>query len=250
MKMQDVELEIFSRQLILNEFNEKSFLELQNKKVTIIGMGGVGCPLAQYLISSGVKNLNIFDNDIIKKSNLNRQTLFTLKDINKNKISIAKKKLLQINPYANIKAFKKKITKKNLSLLNNSSIIIDASDNWMTMRLVNEYSSTQNIPLLSSSVVGFDAQLILFLNIKNKHLCLECIFPNKEEPGLARCETVGILGSAAGLAGIYSAQKVINFLMNFNKNNEVFTLINCKNLSINHIKVKKDSNCRLYKIKK
>ena len=70
------ELEIFSRQLILKEFNEKSFNKLQNKKVSIIGMGGIGCPLAQYLISSGIKNLDFFDNDIIKKNNLNRQTLF------------------------------------------------------------------------------------------------------------------------------------------------------------------------------
>ena len=70
------------------------------------------------------------------------------------------------------------------------------------MKLVNEYALNNNIPLVSSSVVGFDIQLILFKNIKNKHLCLECIFPNKEEPILARCDTVGILGTTAGLAGI------------------------------------------------
>ena len=67
MKINEEELEIFSRQLILSEFNEKAFNFLQNKTVSIVGIGGIGCPLAQYLISCGIKNLNIFDNDIIKK---------------------------------------------------------------------------------------------------------------------------------------------------------------------------------------
>ena len=249
MMINNEELEIFSRQLILKEFNEKSFNKLQNKKVSIIGMGGIGCPLAQYLISSGIKNLDFFDNDVVKKNNLNRQTLFTVKDLNKKKTIVAKKKLLQTNPYANINSYNKKITKNNLELLKNSSIIIDASDNWITMKLVNEYASKNNIPLVSCSVVGFDIQLILFQNNKNKHLCLECIFPNKEEPNLARCDMVGILGTTAGLAGVLSAQKTINFLMSFPANNKLLTLIDCKTLSINHIKVKKKSNCRLQKIK-
>ena len=115
------------------------------------------------------------------------------------------------------------------------------------MRLINEYSSNNNIPLLSCSVVGFDIQIVLFTNNEEKHLCLECIFPNIKEPNLARCDTVGILGTAAGLAGVLSAQKTINFLMNFDNNNDLLTLMDCKNLSINHIKVEKNKKCRLVK---
>jgi len=243
------ELEIFSRQLILNEFNENSFDKLQKKKVSIVGMGGIGCPLAQYLISSGIKHLNLFDKDIVKKNNLNRQTLFNIKDLNKSKIIVAKKKLLNINPHAKINSYNQMITKSNIEMLNNSSIIIDASDNWITMKLVNEYASNNNIPLISCSVLGFNIQLILFQNIKKKHLCLECIFPNKEEPKLARCDTVGVLGTSVGIAGLLSAQKTINFLMKFGENKELLTLIDCKTLSINQIKVKKKNNCRLLKIK-
>ena len=247
MIINDEELEIFSRQLILKEFNEKLFNKLQNKKVSIIGIGGIGCPLAQYLISCGIKNLNFFDNDTVKKSNLNRQTLYSIDDLGKNKTKVAKKKLLRINPYANINSYNKKITNKNINLLNNSSIIIDASDNWTTMKLINEYAAKENIPLLSCSAVGFDIQIILFKNIKNKHLCLECIFPNKKEPNLARCDTVGILGTTAGLAGVLSAQKTINFLMNFPENTNDLTLIDSKSLTINHIKIKNKNNCRLQK---
>jgi len=249
MSITNNEFEIFSRQLILNEFGEKNFQKLQSKTISIIGIGGIGCPLAQYLVACGIKNLNLFDGDIIKKNNLNRQTLFSVKNIGKKKSTIAKYKLLETNPDAKINAYNENISLNNVKLLKNSSIIIDASDNWKTMRLTNKFAQKNNIPLLSASVIGFDIQLALFENIKNKHLCLECIYSNKKETDLARCETVGILGTAAGLAGILSAQKTINFLMKFNKNNNSFlTLIECKSLLINHIKIEKNTNCKLFKV--
>ena len=242
------EFEIFSRQLILKEFNENLFIKLQKKKVSIVGMGGIGCPIAQYLVSSGIKNINLFDDDIIKKNNLNRQNLYSIKEIGKKKTIIAKKKLLGINPNANISSYSEKITNANVNLLKNSSIIIDASDNWMTMKLTNNYAIKNNIPLLSASAVGFDIQIILFENNKNKHLCLECIFPNEKEPDLARCDTAGILGTVAGLAGLISAQKTINFFMKFNDNINLLTLIDCKELSVNNIKINKHTSCKLKNI--
>ena len=240
------ELEIFSRQLIMSEFNDKSFKLLQRKKVSIVGIGGIGCPLSQYLISCGIKKLSLFDNDIIKKNNLNRQNLFTINDLGKKKTVVAKKKLLQINPYAEITNYEKKIVKKNLNLLDNSSIIIDASDNWTTMKLINKYALDKNIPLMSASAINFDIQIVLFENKKNQHLCLECIFPNKKVADLPRCDTIGILGTVAGLAGILSAQKTINFLMKYKNNNKLLTLIDCKTLSFNNIIIKNNLNCKLY----
>ncbi len=250
MNINKEELEIFSRQLILDEFNFQDFKKLQNRNVSIIGIGGIGCPTAQYLISSGIKNLQIFDQDVIKKNNLNRQTLFSINDIGKKKSIIAKKKLKGINPLAKIKSYHKKISEDNLDLLKESSIVIDATDNWETMKLVNNYCQSNSIPLLSSSVVGFDIQIALFANNKKNHLCLECVFPNNNYMELARCETVGILGTAAGLAGLISAQKTINFLMQFNQNNNFLTLINCKSLSFNHIKIDKNPKCNLILSKK
>jgi sulfur carrier protein ThiS adenylyltransferase len=248
MSTTEEELEIFSRQLILKEFNENLFIKLQKKKISVVGMGGIGCPLTQYLISTGIKNINLFDDDIIKKDNLNRQNLYSIKEIGRKKTIVAKKKLLGINPNANINSYTEKITSSNVNLLKNSSIIIDTSDNWITMKLINDYAIKNNIPLLSASAVGFDIQIMLFENNKNKHLCLECIFPNEKEPDLARCDTIGILGTTAGLAGIISAQKTINFFMKFNDNNNLLTLIDSKELSINNIKINEHTNCKLKKI--
>ncbi len=241
------ELEIFSRQLIIKDFDEKSFKNLQKKTVSIIGLGGIGCPLAYYLVASGIKKLNLFDNDIIKKHNLNRQILYSIKEIGKKKSLIAKKKLKEVNPKVLIKSYNLKINSKNLDLLKDSSIIIDTSDNWKTMKLINKFSVKKNLPLLSASAINYDIQIILFENKKNTHLCLDCIFPNKNEPDLARCDTVGILGTAAGLAGIISAQKTINFLMKFKQKNNLLTLIDTKSISISHIKTQKNNKCKLFK---
>ena len=211
-------------------------------------MGGIGCPIAQYLVSSGIKDINLFDDDIIKKNNLNRQNLYSIEEVGKKKTIIAKKKLLGINPNAKINSCSEKITNSNVNLLKDSSIIIDASDNWITMKLTNNYAIKNNIPLLSASAVGFDIQIILFENNKNKHLCLECIFPNEKEPDLARCDTAGILGTVAGLAGLISAQKTINFFMDFNDNINLLTLVDCEELSVNNIKINEHTQCKLKNI--
>ena len=241
------ELEIFSRHLILKEFKEDSFKNLQKQNISIIGIGGIGCPAAQYLVSAGIKNLKLIDSDVVSLSNLNRQILFNTNDVGKYKSIVAKKKLLNINPNCKIKALKIKIKEKNIiEYLKNSSLIIDSTDNWETMILVNKFCVKNSIPLVSASVIGFDSQIALFLNNKKKHLCLQCIFPNKIEPDLARCDTVGVLGTAAGAAGLISAQKTINYFIT-KKNNEFMTMVDMKTLKINSFRLKKNRKCSILK---
>jgi len=244
MNISEQELQIFSRHLILKEFNEKSFNYLQKQKITIIGLGGIGCPTAQYLVSAGVKKLKLIDGDIIQKTNLNRQILYSIKDIGKSKVKIAKKKLNNINPECNIGAIFSLLESKNINkYLNNSSLIIDATDNWKSMILINKYCVNKSIPLVSSSVVGFDSQVTLFNNLPKEHLCLQCIFPNKKEPDLARCDSIGVLGTAAGITGLIAAQKTLNFFLE-KKLDNFMTLVDIKSLKIDNLKIKKNNNCQ------
>ena len=241
------EYEIFSRQFILKVFSEKNIEKLEKSKVSIIGIGGIGCPLATYLVSSGIKYIRLVDKDIIEKNNLNRQILFTSDDIGQKKVNIAKKKLLKINPNCQIKIIDENINKFNTNILSNSSIIIDTSDNWKTMKIVNEYCVKKSIPLVSASVVGFDLEVALFENKKKHHLCLNCLFPNKNDINLPRCDTVGISGIAAGMAGLLSAQKTINFLINLNQKNNILSLINVLREDSQNIKLKNNNKCYLNK---
>tara|TARA_B100001123_G_C14905707_1_gene865666 strand:+ start:35 stop:775 length:741 start_codon:yes stop_codon:yes gene_type:complete len=245
MKYSDKELKILSRQFILKIFSEDKINILNKVKISIIGLGGIGCPLATYLISSGVKNIKLIDGDSVELSNLNRQILFTNDDIGEKKVKIAKNRLLKINPYCNINTVDIKLTKINLNYLLNSNIVIDATDNWENMKIVNEFCVKNYIPLITSSVVGYDIEVALFENNKKNHLCLNCLFPNKKDVDLPRCDTVGIAGIAAGMAGLITAQKTINFLLKFKKESNMLLLLNALDGSSQNIALKKNYNCYL-----
>tara|TARA_B100000686_G_C16715549_1_gene931775 strand:+ start:476 stop:1222 length:747 start_codon:yes stop_codon:yes gene_type:complete len=245
MSYSDLEYELFSRQFILKEFSEEKISKLNDLYITVVGVGGIGCPLSQYLISSGIKNLTIVDGDIVEKNNLNRQILFSIDDLGKKKVNVAKDKLIKTNPKSNIKIIDNNINKKNIGLLNKPSIIIDTTDNWQISKILNEYCVKNSISFLFSSAVGFDIQIALFSNKKSKHSCLNCIFPNKEDVDLPRCETIGISGITAGMAGLITAQKILNYLLNLKIEKDTITLYNVKNEELHKIQVKNNNQCYL-----
>ncbi|MFL2543705.1 MAG: HesA/MoeB/ThiF family protein [Alphaproteobacteria bacterium] len=244
MNYSDLEYEIFSRQFILRNFNEENILKLNKAKIVIIGLGGIACPLVQYLVASGVKNLTFFDGDIIEKSNLGRQILYTLEDLGKYKTLVAKEKLLKTNPNCNITAYSQNLKKENLNLLLNKDIIIDATDDWHTSKLINKFCLQNSLKYIFSSAINYNIQICLFKNKKN-HVCLNCLFPNEEDADLPRCDTVGISSICAGIAGLVTAQKTINTLLNTKDENNILTLINTLDFTINNINIKNNVNCVL-----
>ena len=154
---------------------------------------------------------------------------------------------MKINPNCQIKIFDENLNKSNTINLSNSSIIIDTSDSWKTMKIVNEYCVKESISLVSSSVVGFDVEVALFENKKNHHLCLNCLFPNKKDIDLPRCDTVGVSGIAAGMAGLLAAQKTINFIINLNQESNILSLLNVLKQDLQNINLKNNSKCYLNK---
>ncbi len=245
----DAEYEIFSRLFILKDFTEDNIRVLSELKIGVVGIGGIGCPLSQYLISSGIKELTLIDGDIVEKSNLNRQILFNLNDIGEKKVKVAKDKLQNINNDCKINIIDTNLDLKNINVLSNCSVIVDATDNWNTSKLINEYCVKNSICFLYSSVIGHDLQIALFENKKgNDHICLSCLFPNKKDVDLPRCETVGISGISAGLAGLMTAQKLINYSLKIADETNKLTISDAKKLSIENIVVKSKHDCDLNKI--
>jgi len=244
MSYSELEYEIFSRQFILKNFNEENIQKLENAKITIVGLGGIGCPLTQYLVSSGIKNLTFFDGDLIEKSNLARQILYSLEDVGKFKTLIAKEKLLKTNPNCNITAYSQHLIKDNLNLLLESDLIIDTTDDWYTSKLINKFCLQNSLKYIFSSAINYNIQICIFSNKKN-HVCLNCLYPNKEDIDLPRCETVGISSVCAGMAGLITAQKTINTLLDTKNENHILTLIDVSDLSISNIKIKNNINCVL-----
>ena len=240
------EYEIFSRLFILNEFSEENLKILSKIKIGIVGIGGIGCPLSQYLVSSGVKELLLVDGDIIEKSNLNRQILFNLNDIGKKKVEVAKHKLKLISTECKIDIIDVNVSSSNLNSLNDCNIIVDATDDWFTSKLLNEYCIKHSINFLYSSALRHDLQIILFNNEnKDNHICLNCIFPNRNDVDLPRCSVVGISGISAGLAGLVAAQKIINFSLNLRDETNIMTISDGKNLNFDKIIIKSKDDCYL-----
>ena len=240
------EYEIFSRLFILNEFSEENLKILSKIKIGIVGIGGIGCPLSQYLVSSGVKELLLVDGDIIEKSNLNRQILFNLNDIGRKKVEVAKHKLKLINTECKIDIIDVNVSSSNLNSLNDCNIIVDATDDWLTSKLLNEYCIKNSINFLYSSALRHDLQIILFNNEnKDNHICLNCIFPNRNDVDLPRCSVVGISGISAGLAGLVAAQKIINFSLNLRDETNIMTISDGKNLNFDKIIIKSKDDCYL-----
>ena len=240
------EYEIFSRLFILNEFSEDNLKILSKIKIGIVGIGGIGCPLSQYLVSSGVKELLLVDGDIVEKSNLNRQILFNLNDIGKKKVEVAKHKLKLINSECKIDMIDVNVSSSNLNSLNDCNIIVDATDDWFTSKLLNEYCIKHSINFLYSSALRHDLQIILFNNEnKDNHICLNCIFPNRNDVDLPRCSVVGISGISAGLAGLVAAQKIINFSLNLKDETNIMTISDGKNLNFDNIIIKSKDDCYL-----
>ena len=132
-------LDRYSRQIVLKNIGITGQKKISSSKVFIVGAGGLGCPVADLLCRAGVGEIGVIDHDKISLSNLNRQTMFSTKDLNKYKVDILKKKLKEINPLVRVNSLKKKIDSKNInSLISKYEIIVDASDNFETKFLLNE----------------------------------------------------------------------------------------------------------------
>jgi len=244
MTYSDLEYEIFSRQFILKNFNETNINKLNNAKIILIGLGGIGCPLSQYLVSSGLKNITLFDGDLVEKTNLGRQILYSIDDVGKYKSICAKNRLLKTNPYCKITAYAENLTEKNINVLLDADIIIDTSDDWKSSKLINKFCVKNSLQYIFSSAINNNIQICLFKNQIN-HTCLNCVFPNDEDAELARCDTVGISSICAGIAGLITAQKTINTILKINNENNILSLINSENLSISNIKIKNNADCAL-----
>ena len=135
------EIEKFSRQLILKNIGLLGQKKIKQAKVLIIGVGGLGCPAAEFLTRAGVGTIGIIDDDLVNLSNIHRQSLFDINDINKSKVKCAKNKLTKINPKTSINTYKARMDKKNaLKIINKYDFIVDGSDNFKTKFLINDNS--------------------------------------------------------------------------------------------------------------
>ena len=243
MKFTNKDFSRFSKQFILKKIGINGQKKILNTKVLIIGAGGLGCPLILYLANSGVGNIGIADHDKVEISNLNRQVLFTPKDVGKFKALKAKKKVKEINNRIKVSIFKTKIIKENIDkIIKQFDIICDGTDNFNTRYLINDSCKKLKKTLISAAISKFDGQIFNF-NFKKKTPCFRCFIP--ENPNLENnCETDGVLSTLAGIAGTLQANEVIKTIVN--KKNSLsgnILIFNVLTLNFRKIKLLRNLNC-------
>ena len=232
MSLTNNEIERYSRQIILKDIGINGQKKLKKSKVLIVGLGGLGCPVAEYLSRAGVGTIGLIDHDKVNLSNIHRQSIFTTSDIKKYKVDAVKQRLKKVNPHIKIKSFKKKIDGFNTKkIIQSFDIIIDGTDNFSSKFLINKFSKILKKVLISGAIGKFDGHIFGLNFSKKTKPCLESFYQGTPDDDLATCEEDGVIGTVAGIVGNIQANEAIKYILDVGKclNGKVL-IINLLNL--------------------
>jgi adenylyltransferase/sulfurtransferase len=211
------EINRYHRHIQLSEIGIEGQEKLKQSKVLVIGAGGLGCPVLQYLTAAGVGTLGIVDFDKVDESNLQRQILYGIDDIGKPKVECAVNRLSQQNPFVKFISHNIQLTNQNaIDIINNYDIIIDGTDNFPTRYLVNDACVLLNKPLVYGSINKFEGQVSVFnylINETKRSATYRCLFPNPPSAAdVPNCSEVGVLGVLPGIIGTLQANETIKII--------------------------------------
>ena len=238
-------IERYSRQLVLKDVGSTGQKKIIKSKVLVVGAGGLGCPVIDYLSRAGVGNIGIIDDDKVNISNIHRQSLYDSSDIGKSKVIVLKKKIKLINPLVKIKIFKERIGKENIEkIFKNYDFIVDGSDNFKTKFLLNKYSLKYKKILIVGAISKMDGHIFTF-DFKNKtDPCLKCFYQTEPSDEILNCEYEGILGPVAGMVGNIQAIEVLKKILNLGKqSNKKILIMDLLNLNFRKVEFNKKKNC-------
>ncbi|WP_298754743.1 HesA/MoeB/ThiF family protein [uncultured Psychroserpens sp.] len=205
----------YSRHIILEDIGIDGQNKLNQAKVLVIGAGGLGCPVLQYLAAVGIGHIGIVDFDIVEESNLQRQILYGTSNLGQQKAIAAKQRLSDLNNTITVDAFTEALTPQNaLHYFSNYDIIVDGTDNFKTRYLINDAAILTNKPIVYGAIYKFEGQVSVF-NYNNGP-SYRCLFPNPpSENDIPNCSEVGVLGILPGIIGTMQANEVIKIILGF-----------------------------------
>ena len=245
-KLSKNQLEKYSRQIILKNIGVLGQKKILNSRVLVIGMGGLGCPVAEFLTRSGIGSIGIVDHDLVSLSNIHRQTLYDKKDLGKSKVNVAQKKLENINSKTKIDIFNFKLDKKKfIKIIKNYDYVVDGTDNFETKFLINDISLKYKKFLVTGAISKFDGHIFAFDFNNKKNPCLRCFYQEETiSDDILNCEYEGILGTIAGIIGTMQANEILKKILNIGKNlNGNILILDLLNLNFRKVKLNKQKLC-------
>ncbi len=238
------QMERYQAHLQLPGFSIAAQQRLMAARALVVGVGGLGCPIAQYLVAAGVGTVGLADDDTIEASNLQRQVLFDEEDQGRRKVEVAAARLRAQNPAVQVREHPIRVTATNvLALVAEYDLVLDGSDNFATRYVVNDACVLARVPLVTGSLYRFEGQVTVISPPLTP--CYRCVFrsPPTEQPP---CHDAGLLGALAGIIGSIQAAEGLKLLAY-----EVTTLmgrlllVDTQQMSFRSVKLRRDSACPL-----
>ncbi len=225
------EFKRYQKQIMLDDIGINGQLKIKRGKVAVVGAGGLGCPILQYLTAVGVGTIGIIDFDVVELSNLHRQTLYSPDDVGKLKAEVALQKLSVQNPHIIINAHCQLLNEENAeSLLSGYDIVVDGCDNFATRYTVNDMCVKLNKPLVYGSILGYEGQLAVFNLNGSKNL--RDLFPEPpDSEDVPNCSENGVLGTLPAIIGSMMAHETLQVILKRSVLANAFLIYN----SLSHI---------------
>ncbi|NOX42551.1 MAG: molybdopterin-synthase adenylyltransferase MoeB [Gammaproteobacteria bacterium] len=247
--MNDEQLLRYSRQIMLPQFDIEGQERLLNSHAIIVGLGGLGSPVAMYLASAGVGHLTLVDFDNVDLSNIQRQILHGTPDIGKPKTQSALETLQKINQDIKISLVNELITKTSgnntfFDIIRKANVVIDATDNFSSRFLLNDLCVSANVPLVSGAAIRMEGQVCVFLNNNQGGPCYRCLYRDDVNDQAETCSETGILSPVAGIIGSIQAVEALKVIAQVGEtlNNRVL-LLDAMTMEWRSLKLNKDPAC-------
>ncbi len=210
--MRPDQYERYKRHLSLPDFGAAGQARLLQSRVLLIGAGGLGCPVAQYLAAAGVGTLGLVDYDVVDPSNLQRQVLYGTADVGRPKVEVARERILAMNPDVKVELHAVRLTSDNaLGLFADYDVMVDGTDNFPTRYLSNDACVLTGRPNVHGSIFRFEGQATVFDAARGP--CYRCLYPEPPPPGsVPSCAEGGVLGVLPGMIAMIQATETVKLL--------------------------------------
>jgi adenylyltransferase/sulfurtransferase len=243
MSLDDEQLLRYSRQIMLPQIDVAGQEKLLNAHALIIGLGGLGSPVALYLAAAGVGHLTLVDHDQVDLSNLQRQVIHATPDIGRDKVESARTRIQAINPECQVTCINTQLTGEVLlEQVRQADVAIECSDNFASRFALNEACVRTETPLVSGAVIRMEGQLGVFDARDTDAPCYACLYREEGEDE-NRCSETGVLAPVAGLIGSLQATETLKLLIGLPVDTGRLLLIDAERMQFRGMKLKKDPGC-------
>ncbi len=245
--MNDEQMLRYARHIMLDEIGFEGQQKLADSRVLILGMGGLGAPVAMYLAAAGVGQLHLMDDDTVELSNLQRQVIHTTQNIGLSKVESAKRMLEQLNPEVVLELHAYRPDEEQLrEVIERVDLVLDCSDNFRTRQMLNKVCFEFKVPLVAAAAIRFDGLLSTYDARNPDSPCYACIFDPDDDLGPDNCATLGVFSPLLGVMGSTQAVEALKLLVGAGTSLQgKLAMFNARNSVWTYLNVSKNPHCKV-----